>query len=73
MENIVVTRGAETFVYIKRKENKHFLANVFRNIVPILADVDWILLPQLEYGCYVLQESGEAFLCRHFKATIEFL
>lgn len=40
MENIVVTRGAETFVYVKRKENKHFLANVFRNIVPILADVD---------------------------------
>lgn len=56
-----------------KKENKCFLAYVFRNVLPVLADVDWTLLPQLEYGCYVLQESGEAFLYKHVKATIEFL
>ena len=74
MENICFIRGAETFVYIKRKkENKQFLASVFRNVLPILAGVNWTLLPQLEHGCYMLQESGAAFLCKHFKAAIEFL
>lgn len=75
MESILVIRGDETFMYVKRKkkENKCFLAYVFSNVLPVLAGVDWTLLLQLEYGCYMLQESGEEFLYKHFKATIEFL
>jgi len=78
INNILIPWGAETIVYIRRKkkkkdENKHFPGSVFRNAVPILACVDWILLSQLECSCYMLREKGEAVLCKHFKATIEFL